>query len=183
MRGHANLLISRLLNQGVLAPGDSPGTFLINGNLTLGSASVLEMEIEGLTPRGDTGGYDFIDVNGDLALDGTLRVLTTPYAGQSPGHSYELIRASGSVSGSFATTDAPDGYGYDQIIDSTSPASLLRLTLNTLPGASEQVSTLPQQEIITLLTQSLPGANPLDNNLGADQADDSEQSDAIEQCQ
>jgi hypothetical protein len=52
-----------------IAPGMSPGTLTINGNLTLSSGSTLAMELGGLT-QGSL--YDFLDVNGVLTLAGML---------------------------------------------------------------------------------------------------------------
>ncbi|MBK8035638.1 MAG: PEP-CTERM sorting domain-containing protein [Verrucomicrobiaceae bacterium] len=52
-----------------IAPGLSPGTLTINGNLTLSSGSTLAMELGGLT-QGTL--YDHLDVNGVLTLAGML---------------------------------------------------------------------------------------------------------------
>ncbi|WP_234190310.1 autotransporter domain-containing protein [Shinella sp. NM-101] len=58
---------------GTLAPGNSPGTLTINGNLVLSSLSILDYE---LGEAGTVGGAynDLINVNGNLTLDGTLNV-------------------------------------------------------------------------------------------------------------
>lgn len=61
-----------------VAPGNSPGTIVIDGNLGLGSGSVLAFELA----AGDTtvgGGInDLIDGVNDLTLDGTLNVSSSP---------------------------------------------------------------------------------------------------------
>ena len=62
---------------GVLMPGNSPGTLTIAGNLNLSGASILNFEFG----RSDVVGgplNDLIDVGGNLTLDGTLNVAVTP---------------------------------------------------------------------------------------------------------
>src|SRR5690606_28856466 len=58
---------------GTLAPGNSPGTLTIVGDLVLDAASILDFEFG----ESDVVGgplNDLIDVGGDLALDGTINV-------------------------------------------------------------------------------------------------------------
>lgn len=56
-----------------LAPGNSPGMLTIGGDLTLGSASILDFELG--SPTGTAGvDSDLIEVGGNLILDGTLNV-------------------------------------------------------------------------------------------------------------
>ena len=60
-------------NGGVLAPGNSPGTMTINGNLSLASGSVLNFEFG----QADVAGgplNDLVNVGGNLVLDGTINV-------------------------------------------------------------------------------------------------------------
>jgi len=58
---------------GTLAPGASPGTLTINGDLTLSAGSMLAYEFgEANTPGGPLN--DLVSVGGDLTLDGTLDV-------------------------------------------------------------------------------------------------------------
>jgi len=60
-------------NGGILAPGNSPGTMTINGNLSLASGSVLNFEFG----QADVAGgplNDLVNVGGDLVLDGTINV-------------------------------------------------------------------------------------------------------------
>lgn len=60
-------------DDGILAPGDSPGTLTINGNLALSGGAVLNYEFG---EAGVVGGSlnDLTVVGGDLVLDGTLNV-------------------------------------------------------------------------------------------------------------
>ncbi|MHA4838718.1 autotransporter-associated beta strand repeat-containing protein [Sphingopyxis sp. MSC1_008] len=62
-----------VLNGGILAPGNSPGTLNIDGNLALAGGSVLNFEFG----QADVAGgplNDLINVGGNLTLDGTINV-------------------------------------------------------------------------------------------------------------
>ena len=69
---------------GHLAPGNSPGTLIINGNLALHAGSILDYEF-GLanTPGGALN--DLTVVGGNLVLDGTLNVAVSAGGGFGPG--------------------------------------------------------------------------------------------------
>lgn len=64
------------VTNGVLAPGNSPGTLTIGGNLTLAAASVLDFEFG---QSNVVGGplNDLVKVGGALTLDGTIDVSLT----------------------------------------------------------------------------------------------------------
>ena len=62
-----------VLNGGILAPGNSPGTLNINGDLLLAGGSVLNFEFG----QADVAGgplNDLVNVGGNLTLDGTINV-------------------------------------------------------------------------------------------------------------
>lgn len=61
-------LVGPVVNQGVVTPGTSPGTLIINGNFTQTRTGELEIEIASAT------NYDQLLVAGDIALAGTLSV-------------------------------------------------------------------------------------------------------------
>ena len=61
-----------VMADGVLSPGESPGILTIDGNLSMNSTTVTNIEIQGTNPA--TPDYDQIFVNGTVALDGTLNV-------------------------------------------------------------------------------------------------------------
>ncbi|AUW57676.1 hypothetical protein C1T17_05715 [Sphingobium sp. SCG-1] len=60
-------------NGGIVAPGNSPGTMTINGDLSLAGGSILNFEFG---QAGVAGGplNDLINVGGNLVLDGTINV-------------------------------------------------------------------------------------------------------------
>ena len=55
---------------GLLSPGRSPGSIILNGDYTEGTAGALLFELGGLAG----GQFDFLDVNGTASLGGTLEI-------------------------------------------------------------------------------------------------------------
>ncbi len=86
---------------GTLAPGQSPGLLSIDGDLTLGSASVFEVELEGLTLGSE---YDSVDVTGNLLIAGVLSVsfLSGFDSVVSAGDAFTIAQAGTSLGGLFA---------------------------------------------------------------------------------
>ncbi|NYT39696.1 autotransporter-associated beta strand repeat-containing protein [Sphingomonas sp. R-74633] len=82
------------LDNAVLAPGNSPGTLAIAGNLTLGTGTILNYE---LGAPGTVGGAsnDLVNVAGNLTLNGTLNTIASG-AGYGPGY-YRLFNYGGTL--------------------------------------------------------------------------------------
>jgi T5SS/PEP-CTERM-associated repeat protein len=83
---------------GQLAPGNSPGLFSIDGNLTLEDGGLLLIEIAG----GGPGQYDQVDVSGLITLGGTLELLFINDFAPGDGEGFSLDIFSGALAGSFA---------------------------------------------------------------------------------
>lgn len=104
---HADIVNFSLVNNGgTIAPGHSPGTTVINGDLTLNSGT-LEIEIGGT----QAGQYDRVEVHGITHLGGTLKVSlidlnTGPYTPQL-GDTFGFLAAFGGGDGQFAAFDFP----------------------------------------------------------------------------
>ncbi len=96
------------ITDGVLAPGNSPGTLTINGNLALAANSTLNYE---LGQAGVVGGSlnDHTIVHGNLTLDGTLNV--TQSAGGTYGAGiYRIISYDGTLTDNgLVVGTAPNG--------------------------------------------------------------------------
>ena len=92
-----------VIGNATLAPGFSPGSIVINGNLNLGPGSVLNIEIGGLVQGS---GYDWIKVNGTANLAGTLNVNNFGGFVAAPGSQFTFINFNAS-SGSFAVVNLP----------------------------------------------------------------------------
>ncbi|WP_432798304.1 beta strand repeat-containing protein [Poriferisphaera sp. WC338] len=89
------------INSGTVSPGNSPGTMIVGGNLTLNSTSIYDMEIASTAGPGT--GNDFIDVTGTAAIDGTLNVIGLGGYSATDGDTFTILDADGGVSGTFAT--------------------------------------------------------------------------------
>ncbi|WP_432798685.1 beta strand repeat-containing protein [Poriferisphaera sp. WC338] len=89
------------INSGTMSPGNSPGTMIVGGNLTLNSTSIYDMEIQSTAGPGT--GNDFIDVTGTAAIDGTLNVIGLGGYSATDGDTFTILDADGGVSGTFAT--------------------------------------------------------------------------------
>lgn len=116
------------ITNGILGPGNSPGTLTINGDLSLTNASTLNYE---LGQAGVVGGAlnDHTIVNGNLTLDGTLNVSTS--AGGTYGAGlYRLI--------SYGGTFTDNG-----------------LTLGTMPGGTNYLQTSIANQINLINTDGL----------------------------
>ena len=97
---------STFSNSGTIAPGLSPGILELNGAQPLSAGSTLSIELNDGTGAGT--GHDQLQRSGDLTLAGTLTATET---GTVPNGSYTIIAlSSGTISGSFATTNLPAGY-------------------------------------------------------------------------
>lgn len=98
--GSAGTVNADLAIAGTLSPGASPGTMTVNGNVALAGGATALFEI---TPTI----YDRLVVNGavSIASGATLQLVSdTPLRA---GTSYQLIAASGGVSGAFTTVQLP----------------------------------------------------------------------------
>jgi len=127
------------LNQqiGTLAPGNSPGNTLIQGDYTLGEAATLEIELAsvdnnpGQIRYGFEEGvdYDFVRVQGTANLSGNLDVLA--YGNYHPQwlHSYDVLTAD-QINTSGLTLIGIDGMEYRVI--SGGDGQILQL-IHTLP--------------------------------------------------
>jgi fibronectin-binding autotransporter adhesin len=86
-----------------LAPGASPGTLTVNGDLLLMADSVTQFELGQANVAGGAQN-DLIIVGGNLTLGGTLQISPQPLA---DGY-YRLFNVTGTTTGSFAAIDGID---------------------------------------------------------------------------
>ena len=104
--GSAGTVNGNVTVAGILSPGASPGTMTVNGNVTLNSGSLSYFE---LTPTVS----DKLIVNGGLTIGSgsTLQIVSS--GALRPGTSYDLIVASGGITGSYASILKPsDLFGF-----------------------------------------------------------------------
>jgi hypothetical protein len=103
-KGTIDLGGALLTNNGLVAPGASPGTMVVNGDYTQGPDGVLEIELGGPV-QGFS--YDLLQVNGVANLGGKLQVVT--FGGYVPaeGETFDFLRYT-SHTGDFADKTFPN---------------------------------------------------------------------------
>ncbi|MBW4657013.1 MAG: autotransporter-associated beta strand repeat-containing protein [Kaiparowitsia implicata GSE-PSE-MK54-09C] len=112
---------------GTLAPGNSPGTLTVNGNLVLGAGSTYVAEVQGAVS-------DRVNVTGTAVLAGTLRLapLGGAYLFSAP---YTLLSAAGGRTGSFSPVDTTGTFGDGVTTSVAYTATDVQLTLTPKPLA------------------------------------------------
>jgi hypothetical protein len=92
--------LGHLVNQGGdFSPGASPAISTITGNYVQQPAGKLTIEIDGTTPGT---GFDQVLINGTATLGGTLQVNLLDGFVPQVGNSFEILRAFGGLTGTFA---------------------------------------------------------------------------------
>ena len=105
---------------GTLAPGNSPGTLSITGNLALDSAAILAFELDPANTTAGGGINDLVNIGGNLTLDGTLDITGLgSFSGVVFGTTWRLFDYSGTLTdngptlGSMPTLDSGLGWELD----------------------------------------------------------------------
>jgi len=130
--GGSGTLTGNVLNQGMVAPGNSIGTLTITGDYTHAAGAVLENEVS-------NGASDLLAVTGTADIQGgTLQVV--PY-GYATAGDYTFLTA-GTIQGAFDQTDTPAVL--NAALSSPTPNALsLNITRNTyqsLAADQDQIS-------------------------------------------
>lgn len=115
---------------GDLRPGNSPAIVTFANSVGLGANASLEIELGG-TAKGR--GYDSVAVAGTAALDGGLSVSLIDGFVPSIGNTFEILTATGGITGSFATESLPVPIGLTW--DVVYGASSILLTVISAPAA------------------------------------------------
>lgn len=102
--GGSGIVRANVINNGIVSPGNSPGTLTIQGNYTQGGSGALLIEI------GSAALFDRLVVTGTAALSGNLAV--SSYGGYplSYGERYKFLSAAGGITGAFDSITAPEGF-------------------------------------------------------------------------
>jgi len=153
--GSAGTVTGNVAVAGTLSPGASPGVMTVNGNVAIQSGSVSVFE---LTPTVS----DQLRVNGQVAIATGATLQLVPSGTLRPGTSYDLIVASGGITGSYSTVQKPDSlFGF--VVQRPDRIQLLGQFLGA-PDFSPQVTrsvayanaTLAVQPANSTLFASLP---------------------------
>ena len=84
--------------------GTVTGSFVASASSLIEATSTLKIEIEGNTADS---GYDQLDSSGNVDLDGALDVVLLGGFDPSVGNSFDIVVASGGVTGEFDTVSLP----------------------------------------------------------------------------
>jgi hypothetical protein len=110
-----------------VGPGHSIGTLTVKGDFTMGSESVLEIEIGGIS----TGQFDTLEVLQNAYLRGQLAVTLTDNYYPDLGEQFSILEA-GSIANYGVTLDGPDADKFKLVF--TTGQLLLESTIAGLPG-------------------------------------------------
>jgi fibronectin-binding autotransporter adhesin len=120
LRG-VGLIAGAVTVQGTLAPGNSPGTLTVAGNVTMQAGSVYQEDLNGIGTGAGPGNYSRLLVTGAanqfIASGATLNVNllnitgTATYTPLQPalGESFNIVTADGGIVGKFAAFSQPEG--------------------------------------------------------------------------
>jgi len=97
----AGTIIGDVINQGTVAPGNSPGTLTIAGNFTQTGAGDLQIEVASMSV------FDQLVVTGTATLGGTLAVQSYNGFQFAYGQQFGFLQA-GNITGSFDSIAMPD---------------------------------------------------------------------------
>lgn len=117
--GGTGMILSDVGIDGSLAPGNSPGTLTIAGDVAIGSGAVVDIEIDGPQTGSGAGSYDRLIVLGDgsvFTAGGTLAPVFRGISGPADnsfvprlGQVFDIVVVpDGRVSGAFSRLDQPD---------------------------------------------------------------------------
>ncbi len=164
-------IIGDVFNDGILSPGNSPGVMLIDGDLTLLSNSLLNLDVEGITTAGVD--YDLLDVTGQIIFGGAMAVIIPP---GSPAlklqDNFSPVTYSSST-GQFQSITASPGYAFKPIFG---PNGLV-LEATSVPGLA--LPRDPSTDIVNLtnsfdLAEFFEDMNDLLVKVDADDDDEEE---------
>ena len=102
VKGNGGTLQGSVENRGTIAPGESPGTLNIVGDLTQTTIGKLVIEIGGNTP----GLFDVLNVSGKFTMGGTLEIDFLNGFTPGPNDTFSFLNA-GSFDGAFANFILP----------------------------------------------------------------------------
>jgi len=97
--GHAGTIVGNIINNGNISPGNSPGLLTFGGSYTQSAGGALNIELGGLLQGTE---YDRLSIFGTAQLGGSLNVSLFDDFVLGDNQSFEILTATGGVSGSFA---------------------------------------------------------------------------------
>lgn len=137
--------------EGDLNPGNSPGVTTFEGNAVFSPTSTLIIELGGLLAGHQ---YDVVEVGLVAALSGTLRVELYEDFVPRIGDTFEFLKASGGITGTFVDRIFPTVLGVRFDLDFTSTSITLSAFAVPLPAAVRLLTTALGGLLFRLRAQS-----------------------------
>jgi hypothetical protein len=133
--------------EGDLRPGLSPGLIEFGGDVKYGAFASFEVELAGRELASE---FDAVHIGGAASLDGTIQVTLLDGFSPAPGDMFEVIRADGGISGSFATELLPalsDGLEFELLYN---PGSVVLSVVTSagLPGDYNDDGTVDARDYV-----------------------------------
>lgn len=154
-------IVGDITNHGTIAPGNSPGYLVVDGNLTLANTSEVDMEIAGTKNNQ----FDRIKVKGTARLNGSLRVFLLGGFVPDAGAIFTFLEA-GRIKGKFRETDLSATLDMDVVYNSDSVDIVFgpdRLPYQTFARGSNQYNVAVALE--KLRTRDLGEGGDFDNHV------------------
>ncbi|WP_198670314.1 autotransporter-associated beta strand repeat-containing protein [Dyella sp. C9] len=148
LRGHGTI-DGDVVNGGTVRPGGSVGTLTINGNYTQTAAGTLLIDTTA------DGMGSALKVNGKAAIDGAAMLLL-PSSDWKPNTNYQVLNATGGVSGQFATVQSNFAFVTPSLVYGTENVgfSLVRNQVSF-----PDVATTPNAKGASAVVESLGAGN------------------------
>ncbi len=143
--GVLNVTDAVFTNNGTISPGSSPGLLTVNGNMAMGAASRLNMEMNGPSLVQ----YDRIQVNGTVTAGGTLSLLRQPGYLPSMTDTLRLINYNGHAGLFNTVTGTPIGDGRFFEV-ALGPTGLVNYVCNGVSNCSPSVSSVSDTIVQTI---------------------------------
>lgn len=115
-------IIGNVTNRGEVSPGNSPGSIWMEGDYTQLADGSLRLELGGPA----AGNYDQLQATGNVSLAGTLRIVLIDGFTPSPGSSFTLVSAGGSISGAITHLIVPETPGITWQLTQTTHQIILK---------------------------------------------------------
>ncbi|MEL6987608.1 MAG: hypothetical protein AAGK97_07225 [Bacteroidota bacterium] len=106
-RGEGTTETNTFFSSGTLAPGNSPGTMNIVGNLVLENQGKLEIEIDGVNGMVDD--YDQINVTGSIERGGQIEVIANNYDANAADR-FQILNYTENISSDFDNVTLPNDF-------------------------------------------------------------------------